>query len=214
MRKAKFNKGDTVRLLDGKDIPNYAGIWVSGMREYIGTETTIEHVQYDKYVNTFRYMVANNGYMWDERGMEAVESKPDWKVLIVPVDGNVTEGRLIENDKVVKTVTTKKSKEDEYSIAEACKVIVERLFEGVVKSKEEPKTLPVGTFVKINDDCASSYMLPVGLIGRIVKQHPIHDDSYAVDFGFKYNHIQHNCGCLPSDTGLWLFDDKFTKVDA
>lgn len=210
MRKPKFNKGDTVRLLDGKCIPAYAGMWVSGMREYIGTETTIEHVQYDKYVNTFRYMVANNGYMWDERGLEAVESKPDWKVLIVPLDGKTTEGRLIENDKVVKTVTTKKSKEDEYNIEEACKVITERLFE---KEETEYERLPLGTLVKINDTCAAAYLLPVGLIGRIVRQHPVHNDSYGIDFGFKYCPVQHNCGCLPSDTGLWLFDDRFTKVD-
>ena len=210
MRKPKFNKGDTVRLLDGKDIQGYAGMWVSGMREYIGTETTIEHVQYDKYVNTFRYMVANNGYMWDERGLEAVESKPDWKVLIVPLDGKTTEGRLIENDKVVKTVTTKKSKEDEYSIGEACKVITERLFE---KEETEYKLLPLGTLVKITDDCAAMYKLPVGLIGRIVRYHLRDNNCYAVDFAFKYNYVQHECGCLTSDTGLWLFDYHFTKVD-
>ena len=209
MRKPKFNKGDTVRLLDGKGIPAYAGMWVSGMREYIGTETTIEHVQYDKYVNTFRYMVANNHYMWDERGLEAVESKPDWKVLIVPIDGNVTEGRLIENDKVVKTVTTKKSKEDEYSIEEACKVIVERLFE----KEAEHAPLPVGTVVRLTDKCVATYLLPVGLMGRIVKYIDV-TGSYAIDLGFKYCPIQHACGCLPSDTGLWLPETEFTKVDA
>ena len=178
------------------------------MGEYVGTETTIEHVQYDKYVNTFRYMVANNHYMWDERGLEAVESKPDWKVLIVPIDKDTTEGRLIEGDKTVKTVTTKKSKEDDYNIEEACKVIVERLFEKEV----EYTPLPVGTVVRITDKCAAIYLLPVGLMGRIVKYINA-TGSYAIDFGFKYCPVQHACGCLPSDTGLWLYDDKFTKVD-
>lgn len=212
MRKAKFKKGDTVRLLDGKDIPSYAGIWVSGMREYIGTETTIEHVQYDKYVNTFRYMVANNGYMWDERGMEAVESKPDWKVLIVPIDGNVTEGRLIENGKVVKTVTTKKSKEDEYNIEEACKVIVERLFEREkLETRNGYTLLPIGTVVKINDTCARDYNLPYNVLGRIAGYRP--NGGYAVDFGFPYNDKLHNCNCLETNTGLWLLDCSFEKVD-
>lgn len=208
MRKAKFNKGDTVRLLDGNDIPNYAGIWVNGMREHVGTETTIEHVQYDKYVNTFRYMVANNGYMWDERGLEAVESKPDWKVLIVPIDGKTTEGRLYEGDKIIKTVATKKSKEDVYSIEEACKVITERLFE---KEPIEVNPFPPGTLIEVaNDFCG----VPKGTRGYVVDK--VFSD-YVVDFKVQYPNTHHcrTWGCnLEKPTGYVFLAQDLKKVDA
>ena len=211
MRKAKFKKGDTVKLLDGSGIQSYAGMWVTNMRKYIGTETTIEHVQYDKYVNTFRYMVANNDYMWDERGLEAVESKPDWKVLIVPVDGKVTEGRLIENDKVVKTVTTKKSKEDEYSIEEACKVIVERLFEGEVKSTEIDE-FPPDTIVKVVNFEPNGTAICNGMLGFIVNKDI--DGSYLVDFLIPVPGCHYGVGHeLPEKTGYYLFPFHFEKVD-
>jgi hypothetical protein len=214
MRKAKFNVGDTVRLLDGKDIPNYSGFWMPGMKEYVGMETTVEHVQYDKYTNQFRYMVADADYVWDERGLEAVESKPDWKVLIVPLDGKTTEGRLFENEKVVKTATTKKSKEDEYSVEEACKIIVERLFEKEVLKKEtEREPFPVGTIVRITDSCANDYGLPKNLLGRIVGHRSGISSAYIVDFGLPYSDKLHDCYQLPSNTGLWLYEHRFEKVD-
>lgn len=213
MRKAKFNVGDTVRLLDGKDIPNYSGFWMPSMKQYVGMETTVEHVQYDKYTNQFRYMVADADYVWDERGLEVVESKPNWKVLIVPIDGNVTEGRLIENDKVVKTMTTKKSKEDEYSIAEACKVITERLFE---KETTEVDPFPTGTLVEVVTDFTSFTGVPKGTRGYVIGKGSCASD-YVVDFKVQYPHT-HRCKTwgynLEEPTGYVFLAHDLKKVDA
>jgi hypothetical protein len=154
-------------------------------------------------------MVGNNGYMWDERGMEAVESQPDWKVLIVPLDGKTTEGRLIENDKVVKTVTTKKSKEDEYSIEEACKVIVERLFE---KAPIEVDPFPPGTVVRIVNFEDSYTSICNGMLAEVINKDV--DGTYLVDFKIPIK------GChtgllneLPMKTGYYLVPSHFEKVD-
>lgn len=189
MRKAKFKRGDTVRLLDGKDIPNYSGFWASSMREYIGNETTIEHIQYDKYTNQFRYMVKDNMYVWDERSLELVEFKPNWKVLIAPINGKTTEGRLIEDNKVVKAVTTKKSKEDEYSVEEACKVITERLFE----KEESPNVcgFPIGSLVEITVDV---FDMPKGARGYVLGK-GFNDKDVAVDLKINYG-FTHNCASL------------------
>lgn len=207
MRTPKFKKGDKVRLLDGCNISNYSGLWTSGMKKYVDTETIINQVQYDRYTNQFRYMVDGNLYMWDERSIESLEPKPNWKVLITPIDNENTEGRLYEDDKIIKTVATKKSKDDEYRIEEACKVIIERLF-------EEPKveTFPVGTIVAITSDAANKYDLPHGLRGKVVKYYDS-IECYIIDFGMQYNYT-HDCCFLPTKTGLLLESSYITKVDA
>lgn len=207
MRTAKFKKGDKVKLLYGGNIPNYSGLWMPSMNDYVGNETTIRAVQYDRYTNSFRYMVEDNLYMWDERSIESLEPKPNWKVLITPIDNENTEGKLLEGNKIIKTVATKKSKDDEYSMEEACKVIIERLF-------EEPKveTFPDGTIVEITDETAYKYQLPRGLRGKVVK-YLEYVQSYVIDFGMSY-HYTHDCCCLPDKTGLLLESTYFTKVDA
>lgn len=207
MREPKFKIGDKVKLLYGGDLANYSGLWMLTMNDYVDTEATILHVQYDRYTNTFRYMVDTNLYMWDERSIESLEPKPNWKVLIVPIDNENTEGRLYENDKIIKTVATKKSKDDEYSIEEACDVIIERLFE-----EPQVETFPNGTIVEITVEAANRYELPYGLRGKVV-QYSDTVGAYAIDFGMRYNYT-HNCACLAENTGLFLESIYIKKVDA
>lgn len=210
MRKAKFQVGDKVKLLRGKDIPNYSGHWVTGMEEYVGDTTTIVDMLYDKYTNQFRYSVEDNWYAWDERGLELVENKPTWKVLIVPLNDTTTEGRLFNGEELINTVTTTKCKDDAYSVEEACKVIVERLF--FSEPSKTQKVYPNGTIVRITDDSSHHYHLPKGLLGRLVKYDP-KDDDYVVDFGFEYGET-HNCSKdLPNNTGLYLHESSFEVVD-
>jgi hypothetical protein len=211
MRKPKFKVGDKVRLLDGSGIPNYSGIFTSGMKPFVGTTSVINDIVYDNYKNVFRYHVEGNGYWWDERGVE-LAPKPDWKVLILPVDDEVTEGRLIVDGKTVKTAKTKKSKEDEYNIEEACAVITERLFDKESpKPTEEVEPFPNGTLVRLTRKLPG---IPEGVIGEIHEKHS--DGSYLVDFKFEYE------GCiqgslfaknpLPRPTGTWVTPFFFERV--
>jgi hypothetical protein len=212
MRKPKFKVGDKIKLLDGSGIPNYSGMFAPGMKPFVDTTDVICHVMYDRYNNVFRYAVEDNDYWWDERGVE-LAPKADWKVLILPVDDEVTEGRLIVDGKTVKTAKTKKSKEDEYSIEEACDVITKRLFD-----KEPPKgcqaveQFPNGTMVRLTKKLPG---IPDGAMGEIHEKDV--DGTYLVDLKFAYQ----GCVCgscnaknpLPRPTGIWAFPSFFEKVD-
>lgn len=208
MRKPKFKVGDKIKLLDGSGIPNYSGMFSPGMNLFVGTTSVINDIVYDKYKNVFRYYVDSNEYCWDERGVE-LAPKADWKVLIVPVNDEVTEGKLIVDDKTVKTVETKKSKDDEYDIGTACEVILERLFD---KATDIVEPFPNGTVVKINKHLPG---IPLGAMGEIVEKHE--DGSYLVDFKFEYPACS-RCSMfakkpLPQPTGTWVTPFFFEKVD-
>lgn len=77
---SKFKVGDKVRLLDGSKIKDYAGSWApEAMLEYVGTIDTIESVDESWTDGRVSYFLEDNGFMWDERGLELVESKPKFK---------------------------------------------------------------------------------------------------------------------------------------
>lgn len=88
-----------------------------------------------------------NGHGWflPESKLKLVDA-PKWKVLIMP-EGDTTTGRLYEDGKVVKSVSTKKHPDDEYSIDKACEVIMDRLFPKIIKQDK----YEVGDKVKIVD---------------------------------------------------------------
>jgi hypothetical protein len=95
-----------------------------------------------------------NYYSVHPEYFELVECRKDWKVVIIP-DGDKTTGKLYENGKVVKEVSTVKSPKDEYSMDEAIKVITERLTAG---KKEEPKPkLYNGKVVCVHDGGVAKY---------------------------------------------------------
>ena len=61
--------GDRVRILDGSNIPDYAGNWVSDMKKYVGkiTEVTRKTISYETGVK-----LEGNSWTWDIRGLEKV----------------------------------------------------------------------------------------------------------------------------------------------
>ena len=74
----KFQVGDVVRVLDGKDIPNYTGGWAEIMKRHVGDCCKVTRV-IPNYGCT-----GENGYnldtgdyvrfvVWDERGLQLVE---------------------------------------------------------------------------------------------------------------------------------------------
>lgn len=84
-----------------------------------------------------------------------------------------------------------------------------RVEETDTKKPEEPKYQP-GDIIRLTED----YMeIPKGAMGVIVDKHPVDNRYYAVDFKFRFKYT-HNCGAmLEKDTGYFLTDDSFEKVE-
>lgn len=88
----KFKVGDVVRVLDGKDIADYTGGWVSDMKRHIGKCLAVTEILPD-YAG-----VGKNGYkldtddffqyVFDERGLELVKIGADrlWDVFGIKAD--------------------------------------------------------------------------------------------------------------------------------
>lgn len=84
-----------------------------------------------------------------------------------------------------------------------------RVEETDTKKTEEPKYKP-GDIVKLTDDYLN---VPKGTKGVIVGKHPHLNTEYAVDFKFKYAATHDCCGLLTTDTGYFLMESEFEKVN-
>ena len=134
MSKPKFKVGDKVKILDGRHIPNYYGGFVHSMEQEVGKVCSISQVISGS--KRVAYRLNGMYFSWDERGLELVQSHPDWKVVIIP-DGDTTVAKYYENGKIIKEVTTKKSPDDEYDWKEAVKVLCDRLCTDVEHEPEK-----------------------------------------------------------------------------
>lgn len=88
----KFKVGDVVRVLNGKDIPNYTDGWNQYMNRYVGNCFMVTKVCPN------RGGTGRNGYLldtfdsmqfiWDERGLELVKTCEDrlWDVFGIKAD--------------------------------------------------------------------------------------------------------------------------------
>lgn len=76
---AKFKVGDKVRILDGSKIKNYSGTWCpKSMKHYVGEVHVIENVRvHDDGITS--YVMEDNCFNWDERGLEPVEASKKQK---------------------------------------------------------------------------------------------------------------------------------------
>lgn len=80
----KFKVGDTVRVLDGKNIEGYAGGWTSIMGEYVGKVGKV--VDYNGYFCHGVKLDLDDGfYVFDERGLELVKDDGVRTVLVSSV---------------------------------------------------------------------------------------------------------------------------------
>lgn len=124
---AKYKVGDKVRVREDliEDKPyameGKSPFWVpvGGMLNFAGKIVTISEVCKNS------YHIKEYSCEWTD---EMFDDSLNWKVVITP-KGNETLGRLYENGKVVKSVTTKKHPDDEYSTKVACGEVMKRLFE-------------------------------------------------------------------------------------
>lgn len=97
MAKAKFKIGDKVRVLDGRDIPDYTRCWTSFLENFVGTIHTIHDIDgvynggNDEYIGykldgCFKNSTSGAYYTFDERGLELVSSKEE-----TPISKNFIE---------------------------------------------------------------------------------------------------------------------------
>lgn len=80
----KFKVGDTVRVLDGKNIEYYAGCWTSDMGKYVGKVGKV--VDYNGYFcRGVKLDLDDCSYVFDERGLELVKDDGVRAVLVPTV---------------------------------------------------------------------------------------------------------------------------------
>lgn len=124
--KRKFKVGDRVRILDGSNIPNYAGGWCpSVMKDYVGQVFEISRVMENG------YMIRKSVLLWDERGLELADKK---ETIVIYRKGD----EVIALDKVSgKTGVAKCGRNDTFDFATGARIAFERLLEE--PKPEEPK---------------------------------------------------------------------------
>ena len=117
---AKFKKGDKVRILDGSNIRNYAGGWVSDMNEHVGRVATIESVDANYLNGRVGYDVQECIFTFDERGLTLVT---DETIIIYRKDNKV-----IALDKSTgKTATARCNPADTFDFMIGAKLAFDRL---------------------------------------------------------------------------------------
>ena len=176
MSEPKFKVGDKVKILDGRHIPHYYGGFVDSMEQKVGKVCTISQV-ISGFGDRVAYRLNGMYFSWDERGLELVQSHPDWKVVIIP-DGDTTVAKFYENDKIVKEVTTKKSPDDEYDWKEAVKVLCDRLCADV---EHEPEKLYNGRVFCV-DNGSAKHLYTTGKIYEFKDGQLICDEGYLFPF--------------------------------
>ena len=72
---AKYKVGDEVRILDGSNIKDYIGKWVSeGMEKYVDRMATISKIISDD-IDGVSYRLQDICFTFDERGLELIEKE-------------------------------------------------------------------------------------------------------------------------------------------
>ena len=101
----KFKVGDVVRVLDGKDIPDYADGWVSDMKKHVGKCFKVTKVLPDcNGIGINGYILSTTDffqYVWDERGLELVETSEDRLQRILSHTFNIRGGSVIGIKEVI-----------------------------------------------------------------------------------------------------------------
>lgn len=118
--KAKFKVGDKVKILDGSEIRNYCGGWVSRMEKYIGKYATVAEIDKKGGDARIGYRFKEYCFLWDERGLAPAKSET---IIIYRKDNEV-----VALDKGTgKKGIAKCSPEDEFDFMIGAKLAFERL---------------------------------------------------------------------------------------
>lgn len=157
MAKAKFKVGDKVRILDGSKIENYTGGWSTwGMKEDVGKVVTIKEV-HEYSDDRIGYRMNEIICIWDERGLELVESKDkDKETIVIYRDGNEV---IALNKKTKEKAVAKCNPSDEFDFKIGAGLAFDRLM----------NKFKVGDWVIGNDKAAERYCVTgKGYAGKVV----------------------------------------------
>lgn len=150
---AKFKVGDKVRILDGSNIKNYTDTWrPESMKKFVGEVDIIERIKaHDD--GRVSYNMEGNWFNWDERGLELVEKKCEFKdtlpkKIVITTDGKRTTAVLYDGKKRVDEASAVCSDSDTFDFMTGAKIACERLTE----EKEPERDL--------------SYLLTDGIFGK------------------------------------------------
>lgn len=120
---AKFKVGDQVRVLDGSKIEDYVPGWVIGMEKYVGNVYTVACIR-----PTGAYQLKNIPYVYDERGLERVETPGK---IIITTDGKVTTAKLYRHGDITQKAVATRSPDDTFDFAIGAKLALDRLIDAV-----------------------------------------------------------------------------------
>ena len=166
----KFEVGDKVKILDGSNIKDYTGHWVTGMSDYIGKVVTIQkRIPFSS--SRIGYRLKEYGYTWDGRGLER------W------------DGRGLEMDEY-ETVVIERHRDK--IIAKRGKVVGAATFHGNYSQaaisaleslirKEKVRKFHKGDLVRYVKECG---FVEVGMVGKIVE---IDKSDTAMPFFVKFD---------------------------
>lgn len=156
MKKAKFNVGDKVRILNGSKIKNYTGGWCMSMSDYVGEIHTITFVDTSYSDERIGYRVTDIPCIYDERGLELINHE----TIVIYRNGN----EVIALDKSTgKKAVAKCSPKDEFDFSIGAKLAFERLFRG-------PHEFKVGDKIIGTAEASKHYSITrEGWIGTVTK---------------------------------------------
>jgi hypothetical protein len=194
----KFKVGDKVKVLDGKNIPNYTFGW--GMNRHIGNVYTIKKVDETISDGRIGYRMEECLCTWDERGLELVEEKDVKQTTKYKVGDRVRVRKDLTTNKsykmmdsssgyvavgsmfkfVGKDVTISKVFGDYYHIEENNLKWTDEMFEGLASECEEPSKGKIVIYVEGRDVIAKNTET-----GETAKAtcHP--DDEFDFNIGAK-----------------------------
>lgn len=190
MSEKKFKVGDRVvgvGTYDNKNIDGEVGTVV-----YADKHSNLLGVEFDGNIEGHELwptgVECKDGHGWWVSPEHLKPLTETWKVLIIP-NGDKTTGKLYKNGKVVKSVETTKHPDDKYSIEEACKVIIDRMF-------EEEATYYNGKVVCVN---SNNSFITQGKIYEFKDGHSIDDEGSRLPCLTRIKSFEHLNSLMWSD---------------
>lgn len=173
MNKPKYNVGDKVVVLNGKDIPDYTGSFAREMNRFIGKVLTIEKCDWrdDKY----GYYMKETDFVFDERGLAPYA---DDKVIIFRDKKNPMKV-VAKNFATGETAKAVCSPDDTFDFMTGAKLALDRLHGADAKptTSTEKQTFPfkVGDVIACKREAKNHYEYTcgdwVGQVTDIYKNH-------------------------------------------
>lgn len=149
----KFKVGDKVIILDGSKIKNYTGTWsAEGMKKFVDEVRTVRSVHPEKH-GRVSYYLEGLIFKWDERGLELVEKKCEFKEtlpqkIVITTDGKRTTAVLYDGKKRIKKTSAVCNDDDTFDFMTGAKIACERLTEEKETERDLRELLKNGVFGK------------------------------------------------------------------